>query len=367
MKPKKDDKNQGNQLPILGLMSGTSCDGIDLCRVVFEEVETATGHSSLPTIEYTLEDWMELPYSSSWKERIEQAHQLPLLERKQLGRSYTQWLIETLQQLPEPWLEVAALGFHGPTLFHSVADRYSEQLGDFQMLADGLQIPVVADFRTDDLQLGGRGAPLVPFGDAVLFSQYDACVNLGGFANFSLQVHHQTLASDSSICNYAMDRLSQRVGKAFDANGDLARAGHLLPDLLEQLESEMQRNFPVALTREWAESRIFPLLKEGEPCDLLHTIVTHCALQLQKHLTGCSKVLLSGGGARNKFLVERIQQFLPGTVEVASADVLAMKEALIFALLAWRRQNNANNVLASATGASQDHSAGKIFQPQETS
>lgn len=348
---------------MLGLMSGTSCDGIDLCRVVFQEVEKCHGNSSLHAIQYTLEGWMELPYSSSWKERIEQAHQLPLLERKQLGRSYTQWLIETLQQLPEPWLEVAGLGFHGPTLFHSVADRYSEQLGDFQMLADGLQIPVVADFRTDDLLLGGRGAPLVPFGDAVLFSQYDACVNLGGFANFSLQVQHQTLASDSSICNYAMDRISQRVGKAFDANGDLARAGHLLPDLLEQLESEMHRNFPVALTREWAESRIFPLLKEGEPCDLLHTIVTHCALQLQKHLTGCSKVLLSGGGARNKFLVERIQHFLSLEVEVANEEILSMKEALIFALLGWKRMRGEVNVLSSATGAQHNHSAGHIFLP----
>lgn len=348
---------------MLGLMSGTSADGIDVCRVAFKERSAQTTETGFPSIEFELLNCLELPYSPEWKAQIEQAHLLPSIDRMALGKSYTRWLVDTLRSLDGPWLEAEGLGFHGPTLFHSVEKRYSEQLGDFQMLANGLKLPVVADFRTDDLLLGGRGAPLVPFGDATLFDQYDACVNLGGFANFSKREDGKRWASDSSICNYAMDRISRRLGKAYDHNGHWARSGSLLPDLLEQLEKEMLQFDAVALTREWAEQRILPLLENEKPEDLLNTLVTHCALQLRRHLKDCSHILLSGGGARNGFLVETIQQLLGVEVEVPDAQILSMKEALVFALLGWRKMRGEVNVLASATGAQHNHSAGKVYLP----
>lgn len=352
----------------VGLMSGTSLDGLDICFVQFSHKAVSKEPDPRKYLPWTFQILAAhtYPHSSTQKEELRKAHLLADVEREVLDGRYAEWVVEKLREFAQeyPIQTAEVFGFHGPTLFHDVENKISIQLGDASLIAREMNCPVVADFRSADLLAGGRGAPLVPMGDALLFNSFDARVNLGGFANFSMDHNGATTASDSSICNFALDRLAQRMGHPYDRNGQLSAQGTVDKALLKKLEGSMDPfTSGVALSREWAEAVLFPLVYEAELPSALTTLCEHVALQLKRRLKSAQKVLLSGGGAHNDHLVGRIRQHLPGSVHIPDTQTIEMKEALIFALLAYLKKAGSYNVLKGTTGTGFDHTTGALFLP----
>lgn len=348
-------------------MSGTSLDGLDICysRFKYLELNGVNDPREFPDWSYEIIQSRTFEHPLELRQEVEKAHLLPKDERVLLSTKYAEWVIQCVEEFlhsKESQETIDVLGFHGPTLFHSVEDKFSYQLGDPQLIADRLQCDVVADFRTADLLKGGRGAPLVPSGDDLLFREFDARVNLGGFANYSLGTGDQLSASDSSICNYAMDRMAQTMGIAFDKDGNLARSGKIDENLLHFLNTQMSEfNSGVALTREWAEKKILYDLLKAETPNSLTTLSEHIAIQLAERIGQAKKVVVTGGGARNSYLIERISAHIQGEVVIPDEVTIDMKEALIFSLLALLKKRNLFNVFSGTTGVPESHITGELF------
>lgn len=281
-----------------------------------------------------------------------------------------------IERWPGPAHFVAS---HGHTIYHQPAERgLTFQLGHGAAIAAAAGLPVVCDFRSLDVALGGQGAPLVPLGDRLLFPDYGCCLNLGGIANLSVETAGGRLAYDISACNQLFNVLAAEAGLPYDADGQLARSGGLNAKLLAELDAPtwFDQPPPRSLGREWIEQHSLPpLLNRTIPlADRLHTAVHHVAGQvaraIRESLTGAPagsdrRVLATGGGAFNGFLIECMQAALgdAATVVVPEPQVVNFKEALIFALLGVLRWRGEINTLASATGARHDSSGGAIYLP----
>jgi len=337
-------------------MSGTSTDALDLCWVQSSELLS----QSIPQFERA-----SVPYSPEWKFRIEKAHELNGLDLMLLHRDYAEWVAETVRKLQNKnGLIAEAIGFHGPTVFHQPQRKLSLQLGSPEVLSRMLGIPVVADFRTPDLELGGRGAPLVPFGDRFLFGEYDACLNLGGFANGSEEIDGARVASDLCACNYVLDRLARMKGLAYDDRGTLAASGERIHSWVERWNALpfLQKQTPIALSREDIESHLEDVLQLDDIENALHSYGVHIAQMCARRIQSRGRILVTGGGTYNDFLIEQLRKAMaPAEIVVPSTALIEGKEALIFALLAHQKLRGEVNVLSSATGACEDHSTGWIY------
>jgi len=231
-------------------------------------------------------------------------------------------------------------------------------------------LPCVSNFRQGDVSLGGQGAPLVPIGDELLFREYDYVLNLGGFANVSYNTGSQRLAYDICPLNVVMNKLSNQLGHSFDLDGNLSRSGQLIPEFLEKLNS---LNFykisgPKSLGTEWVKEHIDSLVndaaKNNLTIDILHTFVEHTAMMIGNALKGKDlKVLATGGGCKNKYLIERIQSYAQADIYSANEFLVDYKEALIFAFLGYLRINEVHSTIVEVTGAKRSHSAGTVYLP----
>ena len=218
------------------------------------------------------------------------------------------------------------------------------------------------------MQLGGQGAPLVPIGDKLLFSNFDYRVNLGGFANVSFEKEEVTYAYDICPVNFVSNEIALKLGRPYDHNGDFAQSGELIPSLLNKLNqlSFYHSPYPKSLGREWVESKITPILSEYKnDINILRTFTEHAAIQICNNLIEGKSALFTGGGVYNSFLMERIKYHSP-SIEISETnqEIVEFKEALIFAFLGVLKLRNEINTLSSVTGASKNHSAGKIIIPQ---
>lgn len=351
---------QAGHWRVLGLMSGSSLDGLDLCLANF--------HFEGQRWHFTIESSHTQPYPDELVDRLRVAHLAPVAEVQALdatlGRLFAQAVADFLADKPKPQL----ISTHGHTIVHSPADGYTLQIGGAAYLAAQMRMPVVYDFRTADVALGGQGAPLVPYGDDLLFAEYAACLNLGGIANVSLRLGGQRLAWDMAFCNMVLNHFSLRLGYPFDPDGALAASGNYLPELDSALQnwSFYTRKAPKSLGREDFERDLLPLL-ESKPWaaeDVLHTYTVHLGRYLGSDLSATAKsgkVLVSGGGAFNAYLMRQMQQASTLELVVPSAEVVAQKEALIFAFLGLLRYLHLPNVYSSVTGSSADHSAGVLL------
>jgi anhydro-N-acetylmuramic acid kinase len=351
-----------NQYKVIGVMSGTSLDGIDLVYVelIYENKHWKFNILEAETIEY----------SQLWKERLEKALLLDKKQILQLDERYTVHLASVIRQFIEQYnLKcIDAVCSHGHTVFHRPDLGYTVQIGNMPILADLLQQKVVCDFRVEDVSLGGQGAPLVPIGDRLLFGEYQACLNLGGFANISFDNEQSRVAYDLVPVNVLLNEQAQKEGKAYDKNGLWAERGKVDDNLLQELNSlEYYRELPPkSLGMEFVNTSVKPILEKYNlsVCDFLATLAEHIAMQIGNGipLKNKSKVLVTGGGAHNNFLLYRIRHYSPELVfEKPKNLIIDYKEALIFALLGVLKLRNEVNVLASVTGAARDHSSGKIY------
>lgn len=354
---------------IIGLMSGSSLDGIDLVDVDF-------WHDGKWHFEIVAKD--NADYDDDWHKKLADAFYYDKNQLQNIDYQYGKLLGHVTKQFIDKFnLKPDIVASHGHTIFHRPQEHYTLQIGDGQALADECGITVINDFRTEDVLKGGQGAPLVPIGDKLLFSDYPICLNIGGIANVSYDIDCQRIAYDICIANQALNYLSTRVkthGRAFlqyDRDGLIARSGSIDNQLLATLNSHpfYSEKYPKSLGREFFEDNIKPLLENRDDiANLMATVVEHIAIQIGESVTTfpeTSQLLITGGGAKNKFLVERIQAHTKHHVVVPSNDIIDYKEALVFAFLGLLRSRNEINVLKSVTGAESDSSSGKIFQPNK--
>jgi anhydro-N-acetylmuramic acid kinase len=255
---------------------------------------------------------------------------------------------------------------HGHTIFHQPENKYTLQLGNLPQLAQLINQRVICDYRVQDVELNGQGAPLVPIGDRLLFGAYDYCLNLGGFANMSFEQNGQRMAYDICPVNVVLNHYSLKLGEEYDSGGAFAKAGTLQISLLDQLNALdfYHQKAPKSLGMEWVNRNIFPILDQIENIyDILATYTEHVALQIAKHLKENKSLFITGGGTFNTHLLESLEKHTNAKIIIPNSIIVENKEALIFALLGVLRMRNQNNCLASVTGADHDHSSGRIYLP----
>lgn len=345
---------------VMGLMSGTSLDGLDICVASFTD--------DLQNFEILAAD--TIPYTKNWQQQLEQAFDADPETLKTIDVEYGLFLgQQALRFIRDQKLEnLDLIASHGHTVFHKPDKGITLQIGDGIQIAKLTQIPVVYDFRQQDVDLGGQGAPLVPVGDAYLFSQYDACLNLGGFANISYTLNRKKRAFDIGACNMVLNRLAGQLGMPYDKNGTTAREGDFQRALYDQLNTldYYREAAPKSLGREFVESEVWPLLlHDTNTNDNLHTYTHHIAYQTGKTLDeiDAQTCLVTGGGAFNTYLMELITSYTDCDIIIPEPKLISCKEALIFALLGWLRYKQKTNIYASVTGALHDHSSGRIAMP----
>ncbi len=342
-------------------MSGTSLDGLDIVAVRFTEQAT--------TYSYEIVAATTISYDSSWKEILQNAYSLTGIELSQLHVDFGIYCGKQVKTFCTEFnIQPFAVASHGHTVFHQPQDALTLQIGSGAHIAVHSNLPVICDFRTTDVALGGQGAPLVPIGDKYLFSNYDFRVNIGGIANISYSFMNELHAFDICVANMALNMLAEQMGQAFDINGEIARRGQINIDLLKQLNGipYYQQSPPKSLGKEWFETHFLPLLVNSKLNirDLLATCTEHVAEQIASTLDGWSgQALMTGGGALNQFLIERIQAKTSTEIIVPDEQTIHFKEALIFALLGYLRIMEQPNALAEVTGASKDNCGGCIYLP----
>ncbi len=341
----------------IGLMSGTSLDGLDICYVRFSH--TAAWSFEIICCE-------TIPYSAEWEERLKNAIHIPSQDLLKLNVDFGFYLGEVTKTFIEKHgiTKLDLIASHGHTIFHQPEKGFTLQIGDGRAIRSKTDKTVVYDFRSQDVLLGGNGAPLVPIGDELLFSGYDACLNLGGFSNISMNREGKRLAFDICPVNIVLNDWAMRLGRKFDDEGALARSGNTNPHLLERLNNiaYYHQPAPKSLGIEWVNSEIKSLIAIEKPEDALATLTAHAAIQIADVLNRyhIQNVLITGGGAYNRFLIESVQNLTNTQIKIPNRTIIEYKEALIFAFMGVLRSRNLINVLSSATGSVRDHSSGLI-------
>ena len=339
----------------IGLMSGTSLDGLDICYAKFQNITNW---------EFEILKTETIPYSPEWKNRLQNAILLSAEDLLALDKEYGFYLGEKTQEFisKNNITDLDFIASHGHTVFHQPQRKFTLQIGDGRAIKLTTKKPVIYDFRSQDVLMGGNGAPLVPIGDELLFSQYDACLNLGGFSNISLQKNHQRIAFDISPVNVVLNYFAEKLGKNYDENGDFARNGAINFKILEELNTLTfyQKPAPKSLGVEFVNSVVFPLLKDETPENIIASFTEHIAEQIAKVFNDnqLKTVLVTGGGTFNTYLLEKIRGKSQTELIVPDENIINFKEALIFAFMGVLRLRNEINVLCSATGSSENHCSG---------
>ena len=345
---------------VIGVMSGTSLDGVDLAYIKFN-------NSGRWTFEIFQSETVS--YSEEWLTKLKNAIHFNPSELEELNVSYTKLLASIISEFisKNHLAEIDAVCSHGHTILHQPQNGFTLQIGNLPIIRDLVNQTIVCDFRVQDVQLGGQGAPLVPIGDELLFSEYDYCLNLGGFSNVSFNENGNRIAFDISPVNTVLNFYASELGFPYDDAGNLAKSGNVNQDLLKQLNDLefYALPYPKSLGMEFVNAKIFPLINSFsiEVKDKLRTFVEHTAIQIANI---CSKpnakLFITGGGAYSRFLIERLRNYLPTTEVIIPDDkTIQFKEALIFGFLGVLRLRNEINVLSSVTGASKNHSSGVVF------
>jgi len=349
---------------VLGVMSGTSLDGID-CAVVEFSLENSVWNFSFIA-------GKTVPYTNQWYGKLQNAICLSESDLHLLNIEYTYFLGELLNNfvIENHLNDLDFIASHGHTVLHQPEKGITLQIGNLPIISDMLSLPFVCDFRVQDVALGGQGAPLVPIGDRLLFADYDYCLNLGGFSNISFEENNERIAFDICPVNILLNHFAKKLGKDFDESGNFAQSGTVHQELFNALNNLpfYSQQGPKSLGKEQVNAVYLPLIEKYQLTaqDHLATVTEHIAYQIASVLKiRDSKLLVTGGGAFNSFLINRLKFFAVQTeVILGSKELIEFKEALIFAFLGVLRMENINNVLSSVTGAAKDHCSGNIFNEE---
>lgn len=344
---------------VIGVMSGTSLDGIDLCEVEFKYNSEWSSKIFQTTT---------FPYPEKWVELLQNAHQMSNAELLKLDTNYTRFLAGVISDFMKTSNNIGLVCSHGHTVLHQPENRLTYQIGNLPDLAKQINTTVICDFRTADVALGGQGAPLVPVGDQLLFEDYDYCINIGGFVNISFEELGHRIAFDICPANKILNHYAHKLNIPYDDKGEIARSGNYNPKLFDALNSVefYSKTPPKSLGIEWLEQKVMPILNQYNlpEKDILNTLCRHIAFQISKVIKKeNSKLLITGGGAYHEYLMECIKNNLKSTeIVTPSPKLIEYKEALIFGLLGILKYRGEINVLRSVTGAKINHSSGKVFE-----
>lgn len=354
---------------IIGIMSGTSMDGLDLAFVQFSKEHKAWSFEMACATTY--------PYPNDLFDALSHSKNLSALEMLELdlylgtfiGKQVNAFISENNLNKNQ----INAIASHGHTVFHQPEKRLTFQIGNGQEIARITRLQTICDFRTKDVLFGGQGAPLVPVGDRDLFAPKYNCkafINLGGFANVSILLDQDVSAFDIAPCNLLLNRYANILGFAYDKNGKLGREVDFtdkeLLDALNQLEF-YQRVPPKSLGTEWLENHFLPIFEQKKLSALqcLASAYEHISDQIAHVIftNELESVFLSGGGAKNKYLVELIQQKSQAKIMIPDNPTIDFKEAIVFAYLGVLFLENQHNCLSSVTNASEDVVGGVKYMP----
>ena len=346
---------------IIGVMSGTSLDGIDLAHLNFEIIN---GKWSFQILESET-----IGYNQKWIDQLKIAIGFSELELQKLNTDYTLLLGSIVSDfIKKNKIEnIDAVCSHGHTILHQPQNGITLQIGNLPEIASLCNQKVVCDFRVQDVEFGGQGAPLVPIGDRILFSDYDYCLNLGGFSNVSFEENGNRIAFDISPVNTVLNFYAKHLDLDYDDKGKISRTGSINSKLLKELNQLdfYQQKYPKSLGFEFVKETILPLI-ENYPIaieDKMATFTEHIAVQIALALPNKkNNLFITGGGAYNDFMIERIQFHLPETkMVIPERKIIEFKEALIFGLLGVLKLRNEINTLSSVTGAKMNHCSGIVY------
>lgn len=345
----------------IGVMSGTSLDGLDIAQCTF--------HFKDKHVDYDIEHAETIDYPKEITKMLRDAELSDALTFCRINAHYGKWTGEACKAfIDRHQSDPLLIASHGHTIFHNPHEGFTTQIGSGAHIAAATGIRTVCDFRSLDVALGGQGAPLVPIGDRLLFGQYDACVNIGGFSNISMEKGHKRIAWDICPANYLLNRYASMLGLKYDESGNIARKGKTIDSLLHKLNAldYYAAPPPKSLGREWVEEIVFPLISEYDydiP-GILNTLTIHIATMIGKALPQSSSAttLFTGGGVHNTFLMELIKATSVSKQFIPDAQTIDFKEALIFAFLGVLRYKGIPNCLSDVTGASVDNIGGAVYE-----
>jgi anhydro-N-acetylmuramic acid kinase len=358
---------------VIGLMSGSSLDGLDIAFAEFHENGGKWNYEIIKADCYS--------YSADWIQRLQNATTLSALDYLLLHVEYGHYIGKQVNRFIEEnglHYQVALIASHGHTTFHLPSKKLTAQLGDGAAIASETQLPVVTDLRALDVALGGEGAPIVPIGEKLLMSDHDYFLNLGGIANISINAE-KYIAFDICAANRVLNMLANQIGKEFDEDGKIAASGNIHFDVLEKLNelNYYKLSYPKSLANDFGTGTVFPMLQQAglSVPDALRTYTEHIVLQIKNSLRyfkemkpGNRKLLVTGGGALNTFLIDRLKQELQTlNIEVVVPEKMLVnyKEAMIMAFIGVLRWRQEYNIVSSVTGAVRDSINGALWMGQE--
>lgn len=353
--------NNPKTYSIIGLMSGTSGDGLDIAYCEF----TFNG-----TWDFVIPHSTTIPFPLEMDQALAKSHLLSGEELRLLDIEFGSWMGEQVKSFClSAQLSPIAIASHGHTVFHRLDLKNTFQIGNGWSMHVASGLPVINDFRMLDVQLGGQGAPLVPIGDHFLFQEYDYCLNLGGIANISFNKDDNRVAFDICPFNLLLNHFAKKLGYPYDEGGAIARKGTCIPELLEQLNDIdfYKKTGGKSLGREDIENVFLPLLEELDaPVEnILDTLIKHYSFQIANTMEGeqNKRLIITGGGAYHICFVEQLAKQLAGRVEIIIPEktIINYKEALIFGFLGVLKIRGEHNILSSVTGATRDSVGGVLY------
>lgn len=359
---------------VIGLMSGSSLDGVDIAYCQFSKTQEEGWQYQVIAAE-------TIPYDPKWVIRLQHLDHQNAITFIKTHTFYGHYLGNLVNSFIESkQIQRSQIDFitsHGHTIFHNPRNMFTCQIGDGAAIATRTQLPVICNLRTSDVSVGGQGAPIVPIGDKHLFAKHKFCLNLGGISNISCKLDNgNMLGFDISPNNLALNYLAQKINLPYDANGEIAATGNVVRPLLEQLDATAyyQRPIPKSLSNGWVNKFFLPMLEMFDLSieDKMRTLVEHIAMQISRDIrriyqtqpvsqSSDDSILVTGGGAHHRFLIEQLASVSPVKVVIPSLETVDFKEAIVMGFIGVLRARGEANVLSSVTGADRDTVNGAIY------
>lgn len=352
-------------LTVVGMMSGSSLDGMDICICKFTPLTDGT-----MSHEIIVADTIE--YAPEWIDHLTNAMQFSMSDYFSFEADYSYYIAMMVKDFIDVLdIDVDLIASHGHTLDHRPEDGISVQIGDPGVISALTGIDTVADFRIQDITLGGQGAPIIPIAEKLLWPEIKSFINLGGIANISIHTDDQIIAWDTIPCNQVLNDQAMILGAEYDENGDWAKQGKYNEALAKAWDAleYLSHDIPKSLDNNWIREVYLPIISDlrVDPKDALHTACNHIAIQIKEDIEKFSsnlpeKIMITGGGAHNSYLISCIEKQLTVLgiqIFIPEKIVINYKEAAMTALMGYLYVMNIPSTIPSVTGADRPTIAGK--------